>query len=131
MVRRPPRSTRTDTLFPYTTLFRSPATRGAMGDPDLRAMQLDPERTYLHEAPFGSMDPGERLTLLDAEGIDAVVLYTTVGLLWEAELEDPVLSPAYCKAYNRWICEFCSDSPRPEHTARPLLSTPVAPTKNP
>src|SRR3546814_2687012 len=32
MIRRPPRSTRTDTLFPYTTLFRSwrPATvRGA------------------------------------------------------------------------------------------------------
>src|SRR3546814_10364612 len=30
MIRRPPRSTRTDTLFPYTTLFRSarvPATR--------------------------------------------------------------------------------------------------------
>src|SRR3546814_11658008 len=26
MIRRPPRSTRTDTLFPYTTLFRSPAT---------------------------------------------------------------------------------------------------------
>src|SRR3546814_1558286 len=24
-IRRPPRSTRTDTLFPYTTLFRSPA----------------------------------------------------------------------------------------------------------
>src|SRR3546814_3429836 len=28
MIRRPPRSTRTDTLFPYTTLFRS----GASGD---------------------------------------------------------------------------------------------------
>src|SRR3546814_2658440 len=30
MIRRPPRSTRTDTLFPYTTLFRSsrPATQG-------------------------------------------------------------------------------------------------------
>src|SRR3546814_1874017 len=27
MVRRPPRSTRTDTLFPYTTLFRSEAAR--------------------------------------------------------------------------------------------------------
>src|SRR3546814_14342989 len=26
MIRRPPRSTRTDTLFPYTTLFRSEAT---------------------------------------------------------------------------------------------------------
>src|SRR3546814_1108641 len=27
MIRRPPRSTRTDTLFPYTTLFRSGARR--------------------------------------------------------------------------------------------------------
>src|SRR3546814_6538419 len=29
MIRRPPRSTRTDTLFPYTTLFRSGADGGA------------------------------------------------------------------------------------------------------
>src|SRR3546814_11399874 len=28
MIRRPPRSTRTDTLFPYTTLFRSPPVAG-------------------------------------------------------------------------------------------------------
>src|SRR3546814_4949242 len=32
MIRRPPRSTRTDTLFPYTTLFRSEAAiRGSIG----------------------------------------------------------------------------------------------------
>src|SRR3546814_9918336 len=35
MIRRPPRSTRTDTLFPYTTLFRSPALQRA-GDGSLR-----------------------------------------------------------------------------------------------
>src|SRR3546814_14990146 len=29
MIRRPPRSTRTDTLFPYTTLFRSPGREAA------------------------------------------------------------------------------------------------------
>src|SRR3546814_10834106 len=29
MIRRPPRSTLTDTLFPYTTLFRSPDTKFA------------------------------------------------------------------------------------------------------
>src|SRR3546814_12506667 len=29
MIRRPPRSTRTDTLFPYTTLFRSVCQRAA------------------------------------------------------------------------------------------------------
>src|SRR3546814_3656117 len=28
MIRRPPRSTRTDTLFPYTTLFRAPGCVG-------------------------------------------------------------------------------------------------------
>src|SRR3546814_10883979 len=30
MIRRPPRSTRTDTLFPYTTLFRSPALKDSL-----------------------------------------------------------------------------------------------------
>src|SRR3546814_14356959 len=35
MIRRPPRSTRTDTLFPYTTLFRSAYDRVAL----LRAVQ--------------------------------------------------------------------------------------------
>src|SRR3546814_7332444 len=33
MILRPPRATRTDPLFPYTTLFRS---RGALGDPGPR-----------------------------------------------------------------------------------------------
>src|SRR3546814_6737426 len=31
MIRRPPRSTRTDTLFPYTTLFRSVDRNGEIG----------------------------------------------------------------------------------------------------
>src|SRR3546814_1603143 len=33
MIRRPPRSTRTDTLFPYTTLFRSEGGPGGPGGP--------------------------------------------------------------------------------------------------
>jgi predicted TIM-barrel fold metal-dependent hydrolase len=103
-----------------------PSTLGAMGDPDLRAMQLDPERTYESEAPFGSMDPAERLKVLDAEHIDAAVLYTTIGLIWEVELEDPELSQAYTRAYNRWICDFCRDSPRLVPTAHLSLSDPSA-----
>src|SRR3546814_10713384 len=31
MIRRPPRSTRTDTLFPYTTLFRSKVNKSTAG----------------------------------------------------------------------------------------------------
>src|SRR3546814_8017597 len=35
MIRRPPQSTRTDTLFPYTTLFRSVRTLASSGAPVL------------------------------------------------------------------------------------------------
>src|SRR3546814_10315247 len=38
MIRRPPRSTRTDTLFPYTTLFRSASTRESMLDQSLSSV---------------------------------------------------------------------------------------------
>src|SRR3546814_13570412 len=38
MIRRPPRSTRTDTLFPYTTLFRSVLLAGKVGGVAVREM---------------------------------------------------------------------------------------------
>src|SRR3546814_18624954 len=47
MILRPPRSTRTDTLFPYTTLFRSHVrTAGAAADGATRAaLAAEPGRT--------------------------------------------------------------------------------------
>src|SRR3546814_2884767 len=42
MIRRPPRSTRTDTLFPYTTLFRSPTTAPAPAVPTHGIVSEDP-----------------------------------------------------------------------------------------
>src|SRR3546814_19678977 len=41
MLRRPPRSTRTDTLFPYTTLFRSPGDRPGEATFDRRGRGVD------------------------------------------------------------------------------------------
>src|SRR3546814_3057804 len=43
MIRRPPRSTRTDTLFPYTTLFRSMMKQVGLGNVELhtRSEMLD------------------------------------------------------------------------------------------
>src|SRR3546814_18400216 len=42
MIRRPPRSTRTDTLFPYTTLFRSDGQgKGRLGDEDIAGNRLE------------------------------------------------------------------------------------------
>src|SRR3546814_17304110 len=54
MIRRPPRSTRTDTLFPYTTLFRSPVTvtrecRRAFGRWMTRAQR---QAVLIHERPI-------------------------------------------------------------------------------
>src|SRR3546814_5537198 len=48
MIRRPPRSTRTDTLFPYTTLFRSSATENAGGV--VIGMNAEAARVHLRDA---------------------------------------------------------------------------------
>src|SRR3546814_14006012 len=50
MIRRPPRSTRTDTLFPYTTLFRS----------SRRARGADPRTHAGHLADGGRAHHGRR-----------------------------------------------------------------------
>src|SRR3546814_17207593 len=64
MIRRPPRSTRTDTLFPYTTLFRSLRTRcwpirtcvaSTWGPPS--ACRCTPLPKVARGAPQGKMKP--------------------------------------------------------------------------
>jgi len=87
-----------------------PGTLGRMGETRVDELRPSPERTYLSGAPFGSMDAAERVRLLDAENLDAAILYPTLGILWEAELEDVELSQAYTRAYNRWIADFCRGS---------------------
>lgn len=82
---------------------------GAMGKSSAELGKMM-ELPYPGNAPYGSMDPAERLALLDREGIAKAVLYPSLGLTWECEVEDPGLSLAYAAAYNRWICEFCADS---------------------
>ena len=86
-----------------------PGSLGGMGR-SIDEVLPTPERTYLAGAPFGSMDAAERLELLDAENLEAAVLYPTLSILWEAELEDAELSQAYTRAYNRWIADFCRGS---------------------
>src|SRR3546814_2726879 len=54
MIRRPPRSTRTDTLFPYTTLFRSPG-RADVGN--MEAIRSDRESRW-RQHPYRR--PGRR-----------------------------------------------------------------------
>src|SRR3546814_20210742 len=52
MIRRPPRSTRTDTLFPYTTLFRSVGRR-LPGSAPLKIARYDVDTSRLVEGDDG------------------------------------------------------------------------------
>src|SRR3546814_3402921 len=66
MIRRPPRSTRTDTLFPYTTLFRS-AIDGRDGARDYDAAEsldgaLDSLDHEVHGVTSGVIDRSEEHT---------------------------------------------------------------------
>src|SRR5262245_37674017 len=52
-----------------------PSTLAAMGRGHLKVMARDPEITYDNHAPPAAVDAKARLELLDAEHIDAAVLY--------------------------------------------------------
>src|SRR3546814_10578334 len=62
MIRRPPRSTRTDTLFPYTTLFRSLRAHRANArdrrsdEDDARGLARRAERFVLGQKSVAGMD---------------------------------------------------------------------------
>src|SRR3546814_2299045 len=61
MIRRPPRSTRTDTLFPYTTLFRSRGRVAARTRPQAVAADSPLRRAAQHR-PAGACDRSEEHT---------------------------------------------------------------------
>src|SRR3546814_20614285 len=79
MIRRPPRSTRTDTLFPYTTLFRSwPQSDGVLTPLDpLAARHLE----HLHLVEPGDGGEVEAVEAFDggeARGLDAPLDHATL-----------------------------------------------------
>src|SRR3546814_1837520 len=56
MIRRPPRSTRTDTLFPYTTLFRSEAAMATIPPPPSVDPVLPPDTPSSAPSPLAFTD---------------------------------------------------------------------------
>jgi hypothetical protein len=80
--------------------YMAPGFPGALGGMGVEDLTPNTERTYLSGAPFGSMNAKERLTRLDQEGLSKAILYPTIGLFWECEVQDPEISAAYCRAYN-------------------------------
>src|SRR3546814_14159787 len=69
MIRRPPRATRTDTLFPYTTLFRSQVAELDFGP----TFQMGHPKAFELASRIGAMAPGDLDTVFFANsGSEAV-----------------------------------------------------------
>src|SRR3546814_4053820 len=117
MIRRPPRSTRTDTLFPYTTLFRSDARRlpvrhvpATGGDVDVRGRIGVEECTEVGGArplpPWRRAGHIDMLTQIVAEegpdGHQSKLLTFVAGLLIlaldEPRRETTARRPRICRA---------------------------------
>src|SRR3546814_1263567 len=118
MIRRPPRSKRTDTLFPYTTLFRSEPTNAtkpiAATTTPPAALQLRPKdgsvpllvRVKLHELMdyFPSSESGHD----DLAGINA----DCAMLASMIDLNDAVTEICHMRP-NAWVKPTCVVEPKP------------------
>jgi predicted TIM-barrel fold metal-dependent hydrolase len=60
--------------------------------------------------PPGAWDPHARLEQIEADGVQAEVIYPTVGLTLFG-MEDPGLKRACFRAYNNWVADFCAAHP--------------------
>ena len=69
----------------------------------------DDTMTYL-QGRKGGFDPHARIPDMDLDGIDAAFLYPSLGLFAGA-IQDPGLSAAVCRAYNRWLADYCRPYP--------------------
>src|SRR3546814_13284910 len=89
MIRRPPRSTRTDTLFPYTTLFRSGAK--SLAQTAAEDAQAELASAICIERFMKAPDAAVRLTTLKEEGTwNRDNLIEESGWVTFASMEEPV-----------------------------------------
>jgi len=81
----------------------------SLGGVEQQAAELfmRPEIPYMDGCPPASYDTDARIKLLDEWGVDAGVVFPTIGILWDKP-EDPELAMAYARAYNNWQWDFAS-----------------------
>jgi predicted TIM-barrel fold metal-dependent hydrolase len=90
------------TEFPVAALYAA-GKRGA----ELRALY---DQGYEAGRP-GGWDPVERIKDQDVDGVLAEVLYTSNGMPLYG-IQDPELQMASFRAFNDWLSEYCSASPK-------------------
>ena len=83
---------------------------GRLGAVGVRQGVVKPDTMEYAKGKTGGFDPHERIPDMDADGIDAAFLYPSLGLFAGA-VQDPELAAAMCRAYNRWLADYCKPYP--------------------
>ena len=91
-------------------LLGNPRGIGSLGSIGVRQGEVEVNTLKYEEGRKGGFDPHTRIVDMDADGIDAAFLYPSLGLFTGA-VEDPDLSAALCRAYNRWLTDYCKPYP--------------------
>src|SRR5260370_9582201 len=79
---------------------------GGIGGVGARQGVVSAEMMSYEEGRPGGFDPHKRIPDMDLDGIDAAFLYPSMGLFAGA-VHDPELASALCRAYNRWLADYC------------------------
>jgi predicted TIM-barrel fold metal-dependent hydrolase len=80
---------------------------GRVGAVGARQGLIEPDAMAYKDGKPGGFDPHARIPDMDADGIDAAFLYPSIGL-FSGAIHDPQLAAAVCRAYNRWLADYCS-----------------------
>jgi len=91
-------------------LLGNPRGIGSLGSVGVRQGAVKPDTLKYAEGKKGGFDPHARILDMDADGIDAAFLYPSLGLFAGA-VEDPGLAAGMCRAYNRWLADYCKPYP--------------------
>jgi predicted TIM-barrel fold metal-dependent hydrolase len=83
---------------------------GRTGAVGARQGVVEPDAMAYKDGKPGGFDPNARIPDMDADGIDAAFLYPSLGL-FSGAIHDPQLAAAVCRAYNRWLADYCSAYP--------------------
>ena len=88
----------------------SPKGLGLIGGIGARQGTVDDVTMKYVEGRPGGFDPHARIPDMDLDGIDAAFLYPSLGL-FSGAVQDPGLAAAMCRAYNRWLADYCKPYP--------------------
>src|SRR5713101_5418482 len=91
-------------------LLGNPRGIGSLGSVGVRQGIVKPGTLKYAEGRKGGFDPHARIVDMDADDIDAAFLYPSLGLFAGA-VEDPGLAAGMCRAYNRWLADYCKPYP--------------------